>query len=66
VLRASAQALTWGFDDPTLGWRGLARGGVELHRVPGNHASIMNEPIVGQLAERLRACIAGCPEAPPA
>jgi len=68
VLRARAQPLLWWFSEPTLGWRKLAQGGVELHRLPGNHATIMSDPIVQHLADRLRACIARCqggPSAPP-
>ncbi len=57
MLRARAQPLLWLFDDPTLGWRPLARGDVVLHRLPGNHATMMAEPRVQDLAERLRACI---------
>jgi amino acid adenylation domain-containing protein len=57
VLRARAQPVLALFEDTALGWRKLAGGGVELHLLPGNHATIMSEPIVGELADRLRRCI---------
>lgn len=39
------------------GWEELARGGVEVHYVPGNHRGILQEPNVARLAELLRNCI---------
>jgi amino acid adenylation domain-containing protein len=42
--------------DPTLGWSGLAAG-VEVHVVPGDHYSVVREPHVRFLAERLTACL---------
>ncbi len=44
--------------DPTMGWRGWAGGGVEVHLVPGNHANMMYEPHVAALANAVTACIA--------
>ena len=41
--------------DPTFGWRGLAAGGVEVHEVPGDHDTMVREPHVRVLAERLGA-----------
>jgi acyl-CoA synthetase (AMP-forming)/AMP-acid ligase II/thioesterase domain-containing protein/acyl carrier protein len=38
-----------------LGWRKLAGGGLEIIRIPGNHASILKEPHVQVLAKRLKA-----------
>jgi thioesterase domain-containing protein len=40
-----------------LGWRRLVSGPVEIHTVPGNHLSLMAEPHVRTLAERLRGCL---------
>ena len=52
LFRASVQA------DPRLpsdlGWAPLARGGVEVYEVPGDHFQIFGEPNVRVLAERLR------------
>jgi len=44
--------------DYTEGWSALAAGGLELHRVPGTHFTMMREPHVAQLAEQLRSCLA--------
>lgn len=40
-----------------LGWGRLAAAGVEIHEVPGDHISMIDEPHVQALARRLRACI---------
>ena len=44
--------------DYTEGWSALAAGGLELHRVPGTHFTMMREPHVAQLAEQLRSFLA--------
>jgi thioesterase domain-containing protein len=46
--------------DPTLGWDGLATGGIEVYDVPGKHNTIetegmLTEPHVSVLAEKLKA-----------
>jgi thioesterase domain-containing protein len=41
-----------------LGWTGYALGGVDVHRVPGDHVSLIHEPAVGLVAEELRRCFA--------
>jgi thioesterase domain-containing protein len=41
--------------DPTMGWSRLARGGVAVHSVPGDHAGILKPPGVASLARALRA-----------
>ncbi|MCY1020597.1 thioesterase domain-containing protein [Pyxidicoccus sp. MSG2] len=40
-----------------LGWRGLARSGVEVYEVPGDHFSLVAMPHVEHLAARLRALL---------
>ena len=40
--------------DPTLGWKDLPAGGVEIHVVPGYHAAIVSEPRVRFLVAKLR------------
>jgi thioesterase domain-containing protein len=40
--------------DPRLGWREVARGGFILHRVPGYHHLVLEEPHVRVLARKLR------------
>ncbi|MDA2920403.1 SDR family NAD(P)-dependent oxidoreductase [Desulfobacterota bacterium AH_259_B03_O07] len=43
--------------DPTLGWGKLTSQGVDVHVIPGNHFSMLREPNVGVLAERLKDCL---------
>ena len=40
-----------------LGWGRVARGGIDLHEVPGEHLSIMTAPQVEELARQLRVCL---------
>ena len=41
------------FQDPAWGWNRLCDQEVEIHPVPGNHISMMNEPHVKVLAQKL-------------
>jgi amino acid adenylation domain-containing protein len=43
-------------DDPSLGWDALGCGGVQVHKVPGNHDSYIRE-FVHATAEELRTCL---------
>ncbi len=43
---------------PAVGWNTVARGGVAVIPVPGSHASLVSEPQVVVLAERLNAAMA--------
>jgi thioesterase domain-containing protein len=38
-------------------WEKWATGGVEVQEIPGNHFTMIQEPHVRQLAERLKSCI---------
>jgi len=62
-LRSAADAGT-----QDMGWSRLARGGVEIREVPGDHVNMLLRPQVGLLAEQLRDCIGkaidGQPETP--
>ena len=40
-----------------MGWAGLARGGVDVRSVPGNHYSMVKEPHVAALAEELKRTV---------
>ncbi|HEY6558875.1 MAG TPA: amino acid adenylation domain-containing protein, partial [Polyangiaceae bacterium] len=40
-----------------LGWADLVEGGVETHRIPGNHDELSLEPNVAGLAETLQRCV---------
>lgn len=42
----------------TLGWDSLAKGGVGVHEVPGNHFSMLRKPLVATTAQVLSSCIA--------
>lgn len=42
--------------DPTLGWNSYVDE-IEIHDIPGHHTSIVSEPYVRKLAERLKECI---------
>lgn len=43
--------------DHLLGWGRIARGGVELYEIPGNHMDIVREPNVKILGEQLKKCL---------
>jgi len=45
-----------------LSWGNLALGGVEIHEIPGQHTTIMEEPDVRYLAEKLSLCLAKAQE----
>lgn len=40
--------------DPFLGWRHVARGGLDVHGVPGNHISLLKPPHIERVAELVR------------
>lgn len=44
-------------ENPYETWKTLALGGLEVHEVPGGHGSVINEPAVTFLAEKLKACL---------
>ncbi|HKV35213.1 MAG TPA: amino acid adenylation domain-containing protein [Pyrinomonadaceae bacterium] len=44
--------------DPTWGWKDISSQSIDLHMIPGAHETIVIEPNVQVLAERLKACIA--------
>ena len=43
--------------DATMGWGELAAGGVGSYTVPGNHFTMLREPHVEVLAERLKTSL---------
>ncbi|MBW4511501.1 MAG: amino acid adenylation domain-containing protein [Scytonematopsis contorta HA4267-MV1] len=43
--------------DPVWGWGQFSAGEVELHIVPGDHLTMIAEPHICVLAEKLRACL---------
>jgi thioesterase domain-containing protein len=56
LFRARVQPLL-GCHRPDLGWGEMARGGGEVHVVPGNHANMLREPEVQALAASLSAAL---------
>jgi len=46
-----------GPDNDQLGWDRVAAGGLEIHKVPGNHNTLLAEPHVQVLAPKLKTCI---------
>jgi amino acid adenylation domain-containing protein len=42
---------------PTLGWGDLVVDGLDIQRIPGNHTTLMQEPHVRVLAEKLKSSI---------
>ncbi|MBA3767013.1 MAG: hypothetical protein H0W99_08505 [Acidobacteria bacterium] len=57
LFRAKTQLLGI-YNDPAMGWDGLAAEGVEIHELPGYHGAMMAEPRVRFLAEKLKDCLA--------
>jgi thioesterase domain-containing protein len=45
------------FDYPDMGWRGLAQDGIAVHEIPGGHLTMLSEPNVDLVAERLLAVL---------
>ncbi len=58
LFRPRARPLLHALEDD-LGWRAVVAGGVEVQIVPGNHRTMLTEPNVRILAERLAAMMAG-------
>lgn len=56
VFRVAQQAY-WRVRDEQLGWRPWTESGVEVHLIPGRHSTILREPNVQVLVERLDACL---------
>ncbi len=42
---------------PDMGWAGLARGGVDVRAVPGNHYTMVKEPHVAMIAEEIKRAV---------
>jgi amino acid adenylation domain-containing protein len=43
--------------DPRAGWKSLAKQGLEIREIAGNHENILLEPQVRFVAERLKGCL---------
>ena len=66
IMRARAQPLLSPHRPPEFGWGKLAVKGVRVHRIPGSHANILQDPWVQRIAAHLQADLdLACGEAPP-
>jgi thioesterase domain-containing protein len=59
VLFRSQVLQTGLFRDPRLGWGDVARGGLQVYAMPGEHDAMFLEPDVQQLASILKECLSG-------
>jgi amino acid adenylation domain-containing protein len=57
TLMRAIERETRRYYEPLLGWGKLAAGGVEVIEVPGHHGTMIAEPHVRVLAEKLRDCL---------
>jgi surfactin family lipopeptide synthetase A len=54
VLFQSSEWPQGSYFDFALGWKDLAQGGIDSHRIPGNHPSMFTEPHVNLVATTLK------------
>ncbi|WP_333299216.1 AMP-binding protein [Microcoleus sp. AT13-A6] len=59
VYFSSQEDITGSEFDPMQpnGWNSWVAGGIEVHKVPGNHMTLWQEPHVQILAEKMNACL---------
>ena len=57
LLFKRTQDLTGPFRLPDCGWSRLLQGGPEIVEIPGDHLSLIAEPSVAMIAEKLSAAI---------
>jgi amino acid adenylation domain-containing protein/non-ribosomal peptide synthase protein (TIGR01720 family) len=57
ILFRTSDIYSDGLDEPTLGWNQLSSEKVEIHDIPGEHLTLLNEPHVQILAEHLKQCL---------
>ena len=57
TLFRSRRQRTFSSHDPEMGWGQLSCGGLKIVVIPGDHDHLLNEPFVGVLATKLRACL---------
>jgi aspartate racemase len=63
LFKAAEEGAAYG-PDPKMGWGDLAQDGVEVFEVPGDHMSILDQPRVAELADRLRSCLSAAQKKP--
>jgi len=52
---------TRSYKDRRLAWSEVAGGGLEVHVIPGNHMTMLEDPHLGVLSEKLRVCLQSSP-----
>ena len=57
TLFCCAEKSTRSYEDRRLAWSQVAAGGLEVHLVPGNHLSILDDPHIEIVANKLRSCL---------
>jgi amino acid adenylation domain-containing protein len=45
------------FSDATMGWGKLVKGGLNVHRIQGQHLQMIKPPCVNELATKIRQCL---------
>ena len=58
VLLQACEGVAAKGSDPSLGWSEIIKGNSELHWIPGDHTTMVVDPNVKVLAEKLEHCIA--------
>jgi amino acid adenylation domain-containing protein len=43
--------------EPDFGWTELFTGGLEIHHIPGSHISLLDEPHISVVAEKIKTCL---------
>jgi acyl transferase domain-containing protein/thioesterase domain-containing protein/acyl carrier protein len=56
LFRATMRTPTFG-DDEYLGWGPLVAGGIDIQHIPAMHSTILEEPAIQGLSEKLRECL---------
>jgi amino acid adenylation domain-containing protein len=59
LFRASSRLSGYEYQ-PDLGWKMVARGGVEIYNIPGNHKDLFSDENAALIAATLEQCIQAC------
>ena len=63
LFKSASPSVLYNIVPPDVGWRKYALGGLEVEDVPGgDHRTILHEPHVNVLAEKLRRAMDGALE----
>ena len=57
VLLRAREAKAGFYDAADRGWSEIFDGGLEIHEIPGDHLTMLDESYVQEVAERLRECL---------